>query len=261
MGDVDPNVHFVSKKSTHKGITLNGGEVKFVQLSDLDVSLNESSADNESKLTAALNNNVSLAITRSSLTNAQYNTICLPYAMSDAEMQLRFGVGYDLEEFVSSSLDGDELSLVFSPATSLVAGKPYLLKPSINAPALSYLSVKIAADSPADQTSDEFISFHGTFAPTLLEGGNKKILFLGADDELFWPAADGNIKGFRAYFEVKGVAQQAVRARIIKGEEADQAIDQTSQEPIANSQKLIKDGQLLIERNGKIYNAQGQVIK
>ena len=38
-------------------------------------------------------------------------------------------------------------------------------------------------------------------------------------------------------------------------------IDQISQEPIANSQKLIKDGQLIIIRNGVEYNAAGQMVK
>jgi hypothetical protein len=34
-----------------------------------------------------------------------------------------------------------------------------------------------------------------------------------------------------------------------------------SQEPIANSQKLLRDGQLLIIRNGTMYNAQGAEVK
>lgn len=40
-----------------------------------------------------------------------------------------------------------------------------------------------------------------------------------------------------------------------------EGIDQTSQEPKANSQKLIRDGMLLIERNGKTYNAQGVEVR
>lgn len=38
-------------------------------------------------------------------------------------------------------------------------------------------------------------------------------------------------------------------------------IDENSQQPIANSQKLIKDGQLLIIRNGRTYNAQGAEVR
>jgi lysophospholipase L1-like esterase len=41
----------------------------------------------------------------------------------------------------------------------------------------------------------------------------------------------------------------------------DMAIDEVSQEPKANSQKLIKDGRLLIIRNGKLYNATGAQVR
>ena len=40
-----------------------------------------------------------------------------------------------------------------------------------------------------------------------------------------------------------------------------EGIEEVSQQPKANSQKLIKNGQLLIERNGKTYNALGAEIK
>lgn len=43
--------------------------------------------------------------------------------------------------------------------------------------------------------------------------------------------------------------------------EKPQGLEQTSQEPIANSQKLIKDGQLFIERGGKLFNVTGAEVK
>lgn len=39
------------------------------------------------------------------------------------------------------------------------------------------------------------------------------------------------------------------------------ALDQTSQEPMTKSQKVLKDGQLLIIRDGKIYTVTGQVVR
>ena len=39
------------------------------------------------------------------------------------------------------------------------------------------------------------------------------------------------------------------------------AIDEISQETKAKSQKLIENGQLLIIRDGKTYNAQGALVK
>ncbi|MBO4249945.1 MAG: hypothetical protein J5884_01690 [Paludibacteraceae bacterium] len=43
--------------------------------------------------------------------------------------------------------------------------------------------------------------------------------------------------------------------------DAGTGIDEVSQEPKANSQKLIRDGQLVIIRNGLEYNAAGQELK
>ena len=40
-----------------------------------------------------------------------------------------------------------------------------------------------------------------------------------------------------------------------------EGIDEVSQESKVKSQKMIKDGQLIIERNGKTYNATGQEVK
>ena len=39
------------------------------------------------------------------------------------------------------------------------------------------------------------------------------------------------------------------------------SLDQTSQEPIANSQKLIKDGQILILRGDRTYTLTGLEVK
>ena len=59
------------------------------------------------------------------------------------------------------------------------------------------------------------------------------------------------------YFDkVTGPETYTARLRPI-GED----IEEVSQEPKANSQKMIKDGQLIIERNGKTYNALGAEIK
>ena len=256
MSGEKPSDYFVSAKSGYRGICVVDNEARIVKLLALD-----EEDDNDDISDGTYAGTICVNMTRSVLTSASFNTICLPFALSNAELQEIFGAGYDLREFESSSLDGEVLSLTFSdPLDALEAGKPYLIQPAIDVTNPSFEGVTITAISPIN-VETSYVDFKGNYAPTELQGGNKNFLFLGADDELFWPAADGNIKGFRAYFEVKGAAQQAVRARIIKGEEADQAIDQTSQEPIANSQKLIMDGQLLIERNGKIYNAQGQLIK
>ena len=253
MSGESPKDYFSSTNVGNGGVCLNAsGEAQIVPALNLsEDSNNPSIASNNGQL-------VNASFTRS-LTSSQYNTFCLPFALSNAQLEDIFGAGYDLEKLTGSSLAGDELTLFFDQVTSLEAGKPYLLQPSVEVTNPSFEGVTISATSPADQISDEFISFHGTFAPTELTGGNKNLLFLGAENELFWPASTGDIKGFRAYFEVKGAAQKAKAARIVKKEDQAQALDNI--ENTRPAQKRILNGQLVIEKNGTFYNAQGQIVK
>ena len=162
MSGESPKDYFYSTNVSNRGICLNAsGEAQIVPALNLSESSNNTSiASNENQL-------VNVNLTRS-LVSSQYNTFCLPFALDDDQLQEFFGTGYDLEEFVSSSLDGDVLNLVFNNVTSLEAGKPYLLKPSIDVVNPSFEGVTIAATEPADQTGDANISFHATFAPTEL---------------------------------------------------------------------------------------------
>ena len=182
MSGENPRDYFESANSA-RSVCLNAGEASLRLLLNLSESNLNSSIGTSSGQVADVN------LTRS-LTSAQYNTFCLPFALSDAQLQVAFGAGYDLQEFVSSSLVEETLELTFSKVTALEAGKPYLLKPSVDVANPIFPNVTITATSPDDQTSDTYISFYGIYSPTALEGGNKNILFLGAGNELFWPEAN-----------------------------------------------------------------------
>lgn len=201
--------------------------------------------------------------TNRSFTSAQYNTLCLPFPITDAQLSSIFGSGYDLEKFESASLDGEELTLTFTKVSNLEAGKPYLIKPAHDVANMSHPWSNIAVSEPVEDDSNPYISFHGTFKPTELEGGNKNLLFLGAGNELFWPESTGNLKGFRAYFEVKGAAQKATRARISKKEDHTTDIGDVRSENAnaVRSEKMLRNGQILIKRDGKTYNVLGSQIR
>ncbi len=242
---------FFESANPARSVCLNEGEAS------LRTALNLSESSLNSAIGTYSGQMVDVNLTRS-LTSSQFNTFCLPFALDDDRLQELFGAGYDLEEFVSSSLEDDVLSLEFSKVTSLEAGKPYLLKPSVEVTNPSFEGVTISATAPVDiETS--FIDFKGTFAPTNLEVGNRNILCLGASNSLFWPNVAHPINGFRAYFEVKGAAQKAKAAHIVKKEDQAQALDNI--ENTCPAQKRILNGQLVIEKNGTFYNAQGQIVK
>ena len=216
--------------------------------------------DNSTKLSDYNGSTVDVNLTRS-LTNAQYNTFCLPFSLSAEVMTEKFGAGYDLEELTDVAYNAGELTLEFTKRDELEAGKPYLLQPANNVSNPSFTGVEIDASTPSDGLDNTFIEFHGVYSPTELTGGNKNLLFLGAGNELFWPSSTGDLKGFRAYFEVKGSAQKAVRARIVKKEDTATGIDQITNDQLPITNKFLRNGQLLILRDGKTYNAQGMLVE
>ena len=242
---------FFESANPARSVCLNEGEAS------LRTALNLSESSLNSAIGTYSGQMVDVNLTRS-LTSSQYNTFCLPFALSNAQLEDIFGAGYDLEKLTGSLLDGDELTLTFDKVTALEAGKPYLLQPSVEVTNPSFEGVTIGATAPVDiETS--LIDFKGTFAPTNLEVGNHNILCLGASNSLFWPNTSNPIKGFRAYFEVKGAAQKAKAAHIVKKEDQAQALDNI--ENTRPAQKRILNGQLVIEKNGTFYNAQGQIVK
>lgn len=250
MSAADPRDYFESANSG-KSVCLSEGEAALRTL------LHLSEESQNSGITTNYNQTVDVELTRS-LTSAQYNTFCLPFALTNAQMAEFFGAGYDLEELTSSSLEEEILTLTFERKYELEAGKPYLLQPSIEVVNPSFEGVTITANMP-NTIETTYADLRAIYRPTELAGDNHNLLFLGEDNTLFWPAADGNINGFRAYFVVKGAAANAVQARIGRAESQTTAIE--NQHSHIDNHKYMKEGQLFIERNGVIYNAQGQTIK
>lgn len=241
------------------GTVVNSDLTLFAKWTLKGLALNEN-ADNISAISAYDGLTTNVTMTRS-LTNAQYNTFCLPFSLDASQMTTAFGAGYDLEELTDVTYDGEVLGLVFTQRDELEAGKPYLLQPANNVSNPSFTGVEIDASTPSDGLDNTFIEFHGVYSPTELTGGNKNLLFLGAGNELFWPSSTGDLKGFRAYFEVKGSAQKAVRARIVKKEDTATGIDQITNDQLPITNKFLRNGELLILRDGKTYNAQGMLVE
>lgn len=248
-------------------LTLHGGSIRNsasnppVRLSDdtsiLSLDMTDGAA-NEELLALANGHKTNVHINRS-FTSASYNTICLPFELKNSDLESVFGSGYSLASLSNSTFDGSTIELEFSTSsTTLNAGKPYLIQPAhdVSAPTFNNVTVSAASLSPV---TTEFVDFIGVFSPTVV-GSGENILFLSENNELKWNSnASGALKGFRAYFEVKGAAQAAVRARIVQQAESTEAVINTSAG--TKSQKVIRDGQLYLMFEGRMYNVQGQRIQ
>ena len=124
-------LYFYSDNSTkYAGLDLTVDVLKTLELANY--------ADN----TTAINNNdgmmskVTLS-DRTLLKNGDWNTLCLPFSLTAAQIAASPLAGATIKELLSTSdLDGEgKLTLKFQDATAITAGKPYMVKWD-NTPAL-----------------------------------------------------------------------------------------------------------------------------
>ena len=158
-----------------------------------------------------------------------WNTLCLPFDVTDGNTEDKISFtgtpleGADVMTLNSndSGLTGSTLTLNFTDATgqTIAAGTPFIVKwgdkdePStlegltdLTAPVFTNVTVSNANN---DVTSnDGTVSFKGTYASITYTEENKSILFVGGNNNLYWPTVGFSIGAQRAYFQLND-GQQA----------------------------------------------------
>jgi hypothetical protein len=207
-----------------------------------------------------------VTIDRSVLLANEWNTICLPYAISPNDLYpINKGIQQMTDAYLSA--DGQELTVVFEPfnGNELEAGKPYLVKPTSDVVIGGAENVTLVAE-PQSVTFGP-MTMHGTFSPFFMKAGDKNTFFVGRKDNtgrnLFYPSVDSYLKGFRAYFTLNLDEGQPApqRARFVVNQEAVATGIDNVQNDNAQGTKVLRDGQLLIIRDGRTYNAQGARVQ
>ena len=151
--------------------------------------------------------------------DGKWNTLCLPFDVTGAQMAETTHPLYgatvmelDTEgtyEGKHTGLDGTTLYLYFKNATSITAGRPYIVRwgtpesnpgGTITDPVFNGVTV----DNTNRDVNFTGGSFKGTYAPMSWDAEDRSILFLGEDNNLHWPLAGANINACRAYFELNG---------------------------------------------------------
>ena len=122
-----------------------------------------------------------------------WNTFCAPFSTATPD-------GWTVKELTGSELNGESLTLNFGDAAGIEAGKPYLVQVNDKVENLAFSNVTI--DDAITPTKTTYADFVPVMNPTFLTGGDESILFVTGGNNLTYPAADGNIKGFRAYFKL-----------------------------------------------------------
>ncbi len=146
-----------------------------------------------------------------------WNTFAVPF---DATIP----TGWTVKELTDASMNGNTLTLSFGNATAIEAGKPYLVK--VDAAAVNPTFADVTIKTDISGVSYEAVDFNPTFGTTTLTADKSEILFIGAGNKLYHPSADNQqMKGFRAYFQLKGDALNAQSFAIDFGEGEATAIE------------------------------------
>ena len=136
--------------------------------------------------------------------DGDWNTLCLPFAMTANQVAAQLNPT-KLMTLSTSSFSGGTLTLNFEDATTIEAGKPYIVKwtadgANIENPIFTGVTISNAT-APIETVSVDFI---GITSPVTLTGGDRTKLYLGAANTLYYPSSDITINSCRAYFELKG---------------------------------------------------------
>jgi hypothetical protein len=154
--------------------------------------------------------------------DGSWNTLCLPFKLSadqlaNADCPL---YGATIKTLSSSSFTDGTLTLTFSEdLTEMEAGKPYLVKVSEAVTNPTFADVTVSGTA-VPNTETEAVNFIPTLgATTIPDVDPKSVLLMTAGNTLKSPSAlPANIKGFRAYFQLKGDAVNAASFNLDLGE-------------------------------------------
>ena len=152
----------------------------------------------------ALSTAVDITLSARTLTADNWNTLCVPFALSSAQIESIFGAGTLVKTLSSYANNGTTVTVTFISADEIVAGTPYIIMPANTVANPEFTGVTI--DNTMHDVTAGDATFKGIYSPVPLAANDKKKLFL-ADNMLWYPNADVTVRACRAYFELDSEVQ------------------------------------------------------
>ena len=224
---------------------------------ETDLTLSEAT-DNTATLAAWDGCDANITVQRT-LQPGSWNTLVLPFDVSTLFLNILKGEGITaVKELTDATLTDGTLNLTFEDATSLEAGKPYLVMVQ-SVFDLSTMAVPDVVNATLKPFTSTYVDFVPTLGKTLVTGpegdedNEDAVLFLAAGNKLVNPTvvndpeqAASYIKGFRAYFRLKGDAVNAASFNLDMGNGETDGI------------KSVQGSGFTV--NGEAYNLAGQRV-
>ena len=142
-----------------------------------------------------------------------WNALTLPFDLSPEQLAASPLADADFRTFNGVTVEGTKATLSFTEkgeldSSGLIAGKPYIIQwandSNIENPEFANVTIKSEPQPVTYKIGSVYVSFLGIYAPLTIVGENKSILFIGAEDKLFWPTAGTSIPAQSAYFTLWG---------------------------------------------------------
>ena len=177
-----------------------------------DLSLDESQAN---VITAYDNYSVTL---KRNLVKDDWNTFCVPFDITEEEAKEAFGDDVKISAFNGTTTTGTTVN--FNTETSIEAGKPYLIKPSIESPADGYKFTMKTISNPETTIAgtEGNVQMRGIYSPTDITTLTTDGTFaagLGDENAILKANSGAQMRGFRAFFLVPtGLEGQSLKANI-----------------------------------------------
>ena len=172
-----------------------------------NVVLNENSTEAPSAA-----ENVNVCVKRTIKAN-EWSTLCLPFAMTEEQVEAAFGDDVQLAEFTgwettafNSNDDPTGITVTFDDVSAIEANTPYIIKVSSPVSEFTVDGVDINPDDEPAVTVGKtnkgtFGSFTGSYVPMLID---EECLFL-SENKFWYSMGKTNMKGYRAYFYFQDV--------------------------------------------------------
>ena len=205
-----------------------------------------------------------------------FNTLTLPFNVLDIAASPLGGDNVEVYSFSSATVEDGTLVLDIEKVTSntMTAGTPYLIQWDNTGAVLNrmtFTDITWDADQSADEAGTDDVRYIGFYGRTHIDDdANHSNLFLKGNNTLYWPAEDddSSMLGFRAYFHVNTSSPSS--APLYRGMPAALRINSTPTGIESPSllgegrgeaaEKVLRDGQLIIIRNGEKYSINGQKL-
>ena len=128
----------------------------------------------------------------------KWNTLCVPFAISEEEIKANFGKGTLVEKF--DAVNGNTVN--FADATSIEAGVPYLIKPTVAGTTYTFNGKEVSADAPKPEGNDD-VTFQGIYSPTdITKNGTVKAAGVTEGGKVLFVNQGSQTKAFRCFFTI-----------------------------------------------------------